>query len=243
MGFMREAVEAVGGDWADAEKLNAGLEDLRATQVGVIDPRDPEIWPAKVAWAIVVIEQAMIHRAVMLADGCADTWNSRNVLTSVLAARGLLETIAAMWEFEVALRKRVKDGQMKPLYEAVMRRTFGTRLEGWIADGAGFKAIHINDALRALEEDLEGTMNHYDHISEMCHPNSLGHHQMFTTTEKPSGIVRFNPQQGWNARLYHHITATFFLLQLAPGVSKRIHEMLPRIVEISEAARHAPKER
>jgi hypothetical protein len=54
---------------------------------------------SKLAWKLAVLEESFLHRVVALAHGVALTWNAGNLVTSILAARALMETVVLVEDF------------------------------------------------------------------------------------------------------------------------------------------------
>ena len=87
--------DVAGLDTKHAEQLsrvNAALTRLskrRRTEIRVEGP----LARSKLAWKLATLQEAFLYRAVTLARGVALTWNARNFLTSILAARSLIETL------------------------------------------------------------------------------------------------------------------------------------------------------
>src|SRR5258708_4129937 len=95
IGFSKTALDLSEEKWDNVERFNACLERLRnrrKTEIAVDGP----LVESKTAWKCAVLQQALLYRVTMLASGCAEAWNSRNVVCSILAARSLLETVACV---------------------------------------------------------------------------------------------------------------------------------------------------
>ena len=78
--------------------INAVLQRLAASRVACIEV-EGELLKSKLAWKIASHRQSMLYRVVALASGSAASWNAFNPLCSILAARALIETIAALFSF------------------------------------------------------------------------------------------------------------------------------------------------
>src|SRR5687768_14539573 len=133
MGFSREAVEAVGADWDEVSRLNAALDELTARRVERVSATGT-LAGSKVAWLIVVYEQAILYRAVMLGNGSSKMWNARNVLGAVLMARALIETIASVADFKNQLASLVERADVSAIHVLVTSKLFAGKSKVWLDD-------------------------------------------------------------------------------------------------------------
>jgi hypothetical protein len=139
MGFSRQAVEAVGDNWAEIERLNDTLERLRRRRQSAVSPTGKP----KVAWKIVVFQRAILYRVVMLADGCAAMWNSGNALGSILCARALFESAALLLDFQTQMTAFCGRDDLDSVDTLVMNRTFATKLKGWYEQEGNTEAVNV----------------------------------------------------------------------------------------------------
>ena len=178
MGFNQEAVELVGEDWARIEPFNEVLERLKKRKLTAIKP-EGDAARSKVVWKIIGFEQVILYRIVMLADGCADAWNAHNPLASVLCARAVIEATAIALDFEEQLARFCNQRDFDAIDNLVMNRTFSTRLKHWLEGDAGVESINVLTIINKLDKKIRGVRAHYDGLSEICHPNYLGHYAFF----------------------------------------------------------------
>jgi hypothetical protein len=158
----------------DIQTFNFTLRRLRERRVTEITISGP-LRKSKLAWKIATYQQPMLYRVVMLASGCAANWNARNLLCAYLAARALIETVAVFWTFEVELQKLIAAENLSEIDALITNRTFSTRDTELIEAHPDTKAITVLKFIDRLEKQgLSGMRQHYDFLSERCHPNSLG---------------------------------------------------------------------
>jgi hypothetical protein len=60
-----------------------------------------------------------------------------------------------------------------------MKESFGGKHPYWLLDG--HIATNVLAALDHMDKQLPTVRDYYERISEMVHPNSLGHHQFYST--------------------------------------------------------------
>ncbi|OWK18445.1 hypothetical protein AJ88_05180 [Mesorhizobium amorphae CCBAU 01583] len=135
VGFDGEDVETVG----EINAVIARLSERRKTEVRIVAPLDR----SKLAWKIAVYQQAILYRIVMLATGVAQCWNSGNLLTSVLAARAFVETIAVLQDFEIRLSALLETEDLTAIDSLVMNRTFANRDTIMLEHNPQHQAINI----------------------------------------------------------------------------------------------------
>jgi hypothetical protein len=140
-----------------------------------------------------VYQQAILYRVVMLARGVRLAWNAQNILLSFLAARALMETLAVFDDLEGELSSTAECEDLEATDRLVMNRTFSTRDGELLQDHPELLAINVLTFIDKLEQRYGIPIrNHYNSLSERCHPNSAGHHQMYSTTDRTNGTVTFS---------------------------------------------------
>lgn len=236
MTFQKEAIEAVGGDWSEIDEMNSALKELRQKRRSSIEPGG-EFSYSKVAWKIGGFQQAILYRIVMLAEGCSSMWNTRNILGSILCARALIETVALIFDFEKQLQRFCENNDLSAIDSLVMNRTFSTRLEGWYEQADNTQATNILGHIDKLEKLIEGARHHYDLLSEICHPNSLGHNFLFGKLDQETARVNLSETICFRQDMLHHILAAFCLIRLADNCINKIDKLIPTVIMISESAR------
>ena len=236
MGFDQKAVEAVGEDWPDIEEFNQTLERLRKRRLSSIRPEGVAA-ESKVVWKISSFIQVVLYRIVMLADGCADAWNARNVLAALLCSRAIMETSAVILDFEIQLKRFCGDSNFSAIDDLVMNRTFSTRQEDWHKEGSGLAAVSVLTLIDKMDKTIEGARQHYDFLSEMCHPNSMGHNFMFGKLDTQTAVVCLSDQAPFTRAFSDHVFGGFILIGIFELSLDRIDKLLPRVLELSNAAR------
>lgn len=171
----------------------------------------------------------------MLADGCAAAWNAGNFLAAVLCARAIMETAAVLYDFHARLRALCEAGDFSAVDDLVMNRIFSTRLTDWEDQGAGVKAVNILTVVEKVDKDIKGTFCHYEYLSEMCHPNSLGHNLMFGNLNCDTGVVSLSDVASLDKAHFSHVFGAFFLINLVELYLQKIDTLLPCVAELSEA--------
>jgi hypothetical protein len=106
--------------------------------------------------------------------------------------RAVTETVAVFDEFERELEAALDREDIKAMDQLVTNRTFATRDGELLEDHPEILAINVLTFIDKLQKryDLPIRAN-YDSLSERCHPNAAGHHQMFSTTDRTNGTVTF----------------------------------------------------
>jgi hypothetical protein len=137
---------------------------------------------SKIAWKLATYQHALLHRVVALIDGAALAWNNRCILSAILSARALMETIAVMAEFEKQIAVLLEREDLGALDALVQRGTFASRDPEWLKEFPETKAINAITYVEKFDKQLPGFKGHYDMLSERCHPNSTGHNFLFSST-------------------------------------------------------------
>jgi hypothetical protein len=186
---------------------------------------------SKAAWKIAVYQQAVLYRAVMLAEGACAAWNGGNILSCFLTARALVETVAVVSDFEQQLLDALRSEDLGAINALVMNRTFATRDDEMLATHPENRAVNILTIIDKLDRELPGVRGHYDIMSERCHPNSMGHHQFFSTTDQTSGDVDFSITKNLD-RNFSHVFAALFLIETLPRLMDRLDRQISEVAEL-----------
>jgi len=231
MTFTVESSEEIGYDWNAIQTINKILDRLRARRVSRVNPIGI-LLKSKAAWKISVLEQTFLYRTVMLADACTSSWNSKNTLGSILAARAIMETTAVLYDFRCRLSELIAKKDIDGIDRLTMNRTFSTRLDKWIDDANFVSAVNVLNFIDRLGVEFELVRHHYNVLSEFCHPNYLGHFMIFSDLDPETGVVSLSEGKGFNKGIFHHIFAAFVLIGVVEASLDKIEELIPVIVHL-----------
>ena len=221
-------------DVSAIENFNEILRRLSKRRLQKISAEGP-LAKSKLAWKVSAFQQPILYRLVMLANGCALNWNESNVLCCVLAVRSLIETFAVVHEFEHDLSRHVESGDLTEIDMLVINRSFATRDEELSSSLEGTQAINVQTFIDKLDRRLlKGMRSHYDFLSEFCHPNSYGHHQLFGVLDKENRTINYIPT-GRKSELLSHILIVHPLLGLVENALQRIDEAILKISTLEDA--------
>jgi hypothetical protein len=210
--------------------LNTSLErlsGLRAVEINV----SGKFARSKIAWKLATYQHALLHRLTALMDGAAVAWNNRCTLSAMLSARALMETFAAMAEFERRVTRLLKEGDLGGLDALAQNGIFASRDEEWIKENPETVAISVLTYIDKFDKIAEGFRGHYDMLSERCHPNSLGHNFMFSKLDRTDGTVRFCDERE-PARNGQMILAALAPLPLAESISARLDGLIEKVSDL-----------
>ena len=228
IGFHASAIDQTNERWEDVERFNACLERLlkrRKSEVVVSAP----LTESKTAWKCAVLQQALLSRVTMLAGGCAEEWNSGNIVCSMLAARALLETIVVSSFFHDEAENFVAANDIEAIEKLANEQLFSTKDERVIADGFGHKAKSILTYVDKFEKKIPGLRDHYEFISEWCHPNGSGHLFTYGEINKLNGTVCFSEATPRVKGIQGHIMACFMLVLFVEPIMDALDEIIPRV--------------
>jgi hypothetical protein len=208
-------------DADDLASINSSLLALslkRKTTIAILD--DP-LKKSKIAWKIAYLTNALLYRFVALADGTAGAWNSGNMLSAILNARAMIETVAIFYDFAERLATFASKSDFSGMDALSMNRLFGTRDEDLLKDDPDLKAFQVLNAIDDVDKNLVPHFrSHYDRLSERCHPNSLGHRAMFSKLDQGTGVALFSDKFG------HEYFAP---IKCALGASDIFHYVLHKV--------------
>jgi hypothetical protein len=221
-------------DESDADEIrefNAALGRLRTRRLTEISVSGP-LLESKLAWKIATYQQPVLYRVVMLATGCAENWNARNLLCAYLAARAIIETVAVFWMFEVDLRALIEKEDVGGIDALITNRTFSTRDVELVEAYPNTKAINILTLIDKLEKQgLPGVRQHYDFLSERCHPNSFGQQHFFSSLDRETRVERYSDLNDLQKH-FDYIFAGAMLIQVVEGCMDRLDMAILKIAEL-----------
>jgi hypothetical protein len=122
-------------------------------------------------------------------------FNNRNTLSAMLSARAFMETMAVMAEIESRVEQLLHEENLGGLDALAQNGIFASRDEEWIKEFPETKAINVLTYVDKFDKRANGFREHYDLLSERCHPNTLGHNFMFATLNRSDGSVKFQDER------------------------------------------------
>ena len=176
----------------DLANVNAELESVAAGRLQQIDPREEPYSSSKIAWKIALFSNSMAHRFITLAEGAAASWNASNPLSAILNARASMETFASYYEFSKQLSNLVPVDDFEAIDNLTTKYLFGTRDEELLKELPDLRARQILNSIDMVDKHvISGFRDHYNTLSEFCHPNSFGHRGLFSSRDRQTGITTF----------------------------------------------------
>ena len=219
------------GDADEIRQFNAALDRLQARRLTEISVSGPFL-KSMLAWKIATYQQPVLYRVVMLASGCAANWNARNLLCAYLAARAIIETVAVFWMFEVDLRELIEKEDVGGIDALITNRTFSTRDVELVEAYPDTKAINILTLIDKLEKQgLPGVRQHYDFLSERCHPNSFGQQHFFSSLDRETRVERYSDLNDLQKH-FDFIFAGATLIQMVEVCMDRLDTAIIKVLEL-----------
>jgi hypothetical protein len=232
-GFIKDAINLSIEKWENVERFNDCLARLVARRRKEITVTGPLV-RSKTAWKCAVLQQSLLYRITMLATGCAETWNSGNVVGSILIGRALLETIAISKFAADELEKLVAGKELDAIDELANAQLFATRNEALIADGVAYQARSILTYLDKLDNTVVGVRETYDFLSEFCHPNSSGHLFTYGEINKTNGTVTFSEAAPRIMHVQGHVMTCFMMIMFAEPIMDAFDRVVSDVPEMEE---------
>ncbi len=209
--------------------LNASLDRLsgmRAVEINV----SGHFARSKVAWKLASYQQALLHRLVALMDGAAVAWNNRCTLSAMLSARAFMETLAVMAELESRVARLLADEDLGGLDAVAQHGVFATRDDVMVKAYPKTAAVNVLTYVNKFNKRLEGFRDHYDRLSERCHPNSEGHNRMFSKLDRSNGSIEFHDERKPKHNGQMILTA-LMALPLIEEISKSSDQLIKSVAD------------
>lgn len=215
----------------DVTRFNLALSMLRerrATEIAI----SGALSKSKLAWKIATYQQPMLYRVVMLANSCASSWNGQNLLGAYLASRALVETVVLFLSFEEELCAHVDRADLGAVDVLVTNRMFSTRDRGLVAEFPDTRVKNILTIIDSWDKRrLPGIREHYDFLSERCHPNTFGHHQLFSRRDPHTNTTHYSD---WRQPEMHldYILGGAMLIEFVGGCMDRLDAAIVQVSEL-----------
>jgi hypothetical protein len=215
----------------DLAKFNTVLSRLRARRVEAISISGP-LLRSKIAWKIATYQQPVLYRVVMLAAGCASNWNDRNVLCACLAARALMETVALLLEFDGQLQALMEQKNLGGIDGLLTNKAFATKSQKLIDELPNVQAKSILTTLQNMDKRLlPGLWEHYCFLSERCHPNNLGHYQLFGVRNRQTNVITYSDYNHIEMHL-DYVLAGAMLIEFVEPCMDRLDAAILQVSEL-----------
>jgi hypothetical protein len=236
VGFLETAIDTSIENWSDIRRYNDCLDRLVACRVQSVKP-EGLFSRSKLAWKCALLQQSLLYRTTALASGCAASWNDRNVLCSTLAARALIETIALAYEVGFELQTVVAARDPDAINQFLNENLFSTRNQDLIASGHAHSARNVLTLIDKFSKTIPPMREHYEFLSEWCHPNASGAFFTFGELNKSTGEVKFAEVTDKMKGIQGHIVASFHLIQFMEPTLDRFKAAIKEIAEIDKDLR------
>jgi hypothetical protein len=231
VGFTREAVDAVDGDWDEIARVNAQLASLQARQRPVV-AREGELLRSKVAWKIVAFEQAALQRVLALADGAVRLWNLRSVAGAVLCARSVMETSAALLDVAHEVGRLAAAGDVAAIDALLTRRAFGAEMGGLTVAPRAADLVRLIDT---ADRQAPGTRARYDILAGLTGPDAVGLVRMEGEIDKSGTTVTFSSTAMFERGLLNQVAGGLQALAVADAALAELTAALTRVVELDQS--------
>jgi hypothetical protein len=208
----------------------ARLNESRAVEINI----SGMFLKSKLAWKLATYQHALLHRVVALADGAAVSWNKRSTLGAMLCVRALMETIAVFSFLERSAAALYEDEDLAGLDALAQGGAFATRDGELLNEFSEARATSVLTYVKRFDERvLPGFGQHYDRLSERCHPNAPGHFFLFANLNREEGRIRFSDDAA-PERSAALILAALTVVPLVESMNDRMSELLIKIADLQD---------
>jgi aspartyl-tRNA(Asn)/glutamyl-tRNA(Gln) amidotransferase subunit B len=215
-------------DKASVAKFNACAARLSGLRVDEV--KHSGQLRSRAAWNLAAHQQGLLYRIVALIDGIGVAWNNRTTLSAYLSARALLETIAAMAEYESSISSFLANKDIDGLDAFAQKEIFSSRDSEVVNQAPEVKAKNVLNYVNKLDKGTPGIRKYYDDLSERCHPNALGHTYMFSRLDLSAETYRFSDERDPDKNGIIILAALGFL----PSVETIMSQLSASILQVSD---------
>jgi hypothetical protein len=122
-----------------------------------------------VPFKIISIRDALLHRLVNLGEESVMLHGHKSLIPFLLTVRACLETAALIFSLNRYIEAALDGNSLDLLTDQLHRTALGSR-----NSTTDFDSVNILGAIDKLEKSFPGIREHYDNLSEYCHPNFEG---------------------------------------------------------------------
>jgi hypothetical protein len=144
-----------------------------------------------------------------------------------------------LWYLQSQFAKLITKKDFSAIYNLTGVHAHGTRLEEWLAEHSGAKAINALTLIDKMDAELHIARDIYDRLSEFCHPNYCGHHLIFSSLDTTTATLTLGDDIWETRNLLSTLIAALTFVNFADDWLTRIDEQMPAILALSEAAKNA----
>ena len=209
------------------KKLNAAVQSLegqRAVEINVAGP----FARSKVAWKLAAYQHALLHRIVALLDGTALSFNHRNTLVAVLAARAFMETFAVFAEFETQAKALLIGEDIADWTTLAQNGLFATRDGEFLEAYPGAKAINVLGYIDKFDRKAEGFGVTTIDLANSAIPTRRAMLTYFGTGPRRRSIFRGGLD---SARHAHMIIAAIVAVHLVEPMMTRLDDTIVAVAD------------
>jgi hypothetical protein len=187
---------------------------------------------SKLPFKALSYRETLIWRVTELARVALDALHAGRLAVSVVLARAVVETTAALWYLSNKLERTLDTGTLGDIDGFLMSLSMGTRT--WTDEGLP-QAINVLTFIRWAEKTLPGIEHGYAVLSEYAHPNYAGTTGLFSYNDHQRILTDFgpNPRMLTNTKSMCAANLSAALL-VFEGAYEKVGDMIPRFVALCE---------
>jgi hypothetical protein len=136
-----------------------------------------------------------------------------------------------MAEFERQVWVMLREEDLANLHALATRGMFASRDPEWIKDRSELQAVSVLNYIDKFEKRVPGFREHYNRLSERCHPNSLGHNFMFSQLDRATGTVHFFDER-FPVENRHSILAALGTLPIVESLMTSLDNLIEQVATL-----------
>ncbi|PTP81557.1 hypothetical protein CWO04_22420 [Vibrio splendidus] len=180
------------------------------------------------------------YKIYLLAKGALQSIETRNPLTLANTTRAIMEQIAVyhhcLSSISIMLENLKDQGTLEKITKIIekcentINRTYSGQGKAYAENGA--KAIHVNEAIKSLTEEISDALKVYDYLCEFVHPN-YGGNLLVSSGDLGKGIIAAKRMEDKNIeKMLDVICSVFDYLSFKKLVNPTLMWSLEHYVEL-----------
>lgn len=150
---------------------------------------------SKLPFKALSLREVLIHRVADLGLSATDCLQAKRVVSSATLTRAAMETLARVMELHYRLSRFLSEPNVADMNKYLDRALLGSR-----NDEAMPRAIHIVEAVKAVDVEIPSFSDNYKSLCEYAHPNWSGGLGTFGQIDHENfRIVLGNPERAARA--------------------------------------------
>ena len=185
---------------------------------------------SKIPTKAFILRETLLYRVTELGETAIELYETeKRIISAFIITRAVHETVALFYWFYARLLSVVENNSLGDFDEFIMKVLFGWKLK----DEEFPTAYNILTAIDKLDRKVGTFREHYERISEFCHPNYAGVHGAYGRSNHEKFLVDLGQDIGSVSPIVG-LPPLIASLNIFKHSYNESGDLLPKFIEICE---------